>query len=252
MQFASLGSGSKGNGTLIEHQDTCVLVDCGFPVRETIRRLQKLERQPEDISTILVTHEHGDHLRGVMPLARRYKIPVMMTAGTARYAAIRPGDPVKVIEPDRDFSLGGVAVTPVSVPHDAREPVQFLFDSGIQRLGILTDLGRVTPHVVDNYRDCDGLLLEANHDPDMLAFGAYPASLKRRVGGDWGHLSNYQSAELLERINRTRLQCLVLGHISQQNNAPDRVSAAVSHLVDGLSRVIYACQNEGFSWQELI
>jgi len=251
LRFASLGSGSKGNGTLVEAGTTCVLVDCGFTVRDTVARLAVLGRRPEHIAAILVTHEHGDHLRGVMPLARRFQLPVWMTAGTARCARLRVTDRVQEIEPDRAFDLGPMQVTPVSVPHDAREPVQYLFDSGRHRLGILTDLGKVTAHVINRYRDCDGLLLEANHDPEMLAQGPYPPPLKRRVGGEWGHLSNCQSAGLLAQINRERLQCLVLGHISQKNNAPAKVAAAVAHLVAGVGKVIYACQDQGFAWQDL-
>lgn len=251
MRFASLGSGSKGNATLVEWRDTCVLVDCGFSIRETELRLARLNRHPEQLTAILVTHEHGDHLRGVMPLARRYNIPVMMTAGTAQAA----GDATRVrITPIADMQevrVGELRVEPVAVPHDAREPVQFVFRSPDNCLGILTDLGSISAHVVDRYRDCDGLLLEANHDTEMLANGPYPYPLKRRVGGDWGHLNNGQSAALLGAINTGRLRTLVLGHISRQNNHPDRVRDQVGELAAVVPSVVYACQDAGFPWQVL-
>lgn len=251
MRFASLGSGSKGNATLVEDSGCCVLVDCGFSIADTCRRLARLERRPEALQGILVTHEHSDHLRGVLPLARRFGLPVYMTAGTARSTELRSEDRVLLIEPDRAFQLGALRVTPVPVPHDAREPVQYVFESGGIRLGILTDLGKITSHVVAQFRTCHGLLLEANHDTDLLEAGPYPPSLKRRVSGDWGHLSNHQCADMLARLDRKGLQCLVLGHISQQNNSRTSLLATVGHLVEDLANVIYAGQDEGFDWQYL-
>lgn len=248
MRFASLGSGSKGNATLVESGDTCVLVDCGFSVRETERRLARLGREPGDLAAILVTHEHGDHWRGVAPLARKFDLPVYMTAGTAR--AVKATLPrLSLIDRRAPFAVGALAVTAVTVPHDAREPVQFLFRRGPRTVGVLTDLGCITPHVVEHYKDCDGLLLEANHDPAMLAQGPYPPGLKRRVGGDWGHLNNGQAATLLAQVERRRLQKLVLGHISLQNNRQALVAAAIDDYQGELNSVHYACQDEGFDWQ---
>jgi len=249
IRFASLGSGSKGNGTLVEIGDTCVLVDCGFSIRETEKRLGHLGRQPQDISAILVTHEHSDHGRGVAPLAKKYSIPVVMTAGTAR--ALKPEglEDLRLVNAQASFSVGGIEVTPVAVPHDAREPVQYVFVRHRLKLGILTDLGCITPHVINSFDGCVGLLLEANHDPELLAMGAYPASLKRRVGGDWGHLNNGQAAGLLARIDRRRLRVLVMGHISQHNNRVDLVRDALAPYQDELPNVHYACQQQGFHWQ---
>lgn len=249
IRLASLGSGSKGNGTLVESNSTCLLVDCGFSVRDTEARLARLGRSPADLAAILVTHEHSDHGRGVVPLARKHGIPVVLTAGTARALDPTGLGEVRVIGAEAPFALGDFTVTPVAVPHDAREPVQFLFARGRRRLGVLTDLGCITPHVAASFGECDGLLLEANHDLDMLARGPYPPALKRRVGGDWGHLNNGQCAELLARIERRRLQVLVLGHISQHNNTVGLVAEAVSPWRDELHNVHYACQSEGFDWQ---
>lgn len=265
MRFASLGSGSKGNGTLVEWRDTSVLVDCGFSLRESTHRLGRLGCHPEELTAILVTHEHGDHLRGVLPLARRFRIPVMMTAGTALAAGLvgdgsaiarhAIGDTASVdlrlIEGDREFGVGDLGVMPVPVPHDAREPVQFVFSSARHRFGLLTDLGSITQHVVASFGGCDGLLLEANHDIAMLAEGVYPPALKRRVGGSWGHLNNTQAAVFLGTVDRSRLQTLVLGHISQHNNLPERVAETVAPWTKGIHQVAYACQNRGFPWLSL-
>jgi len=251
LRFASLGSGSKGNGTLVEGGSTCILIDCGFSVRETERRLARLGRHPSDLSAILVTHEHGDHLRGALPLARKHQIPVMMTPGTARGGRLGAGDGLLLIKPQQAFHLAEFHVVPVAVPHDAGEPVQFTVTFAGRKVGVLTDLGSITTSVTTHFADCDGLLLEANHDLHMLYTGRYPPALKARVGGSWGHLNNGQAADLLSRIERRRIQTLVLGHISQQNNTPQLVADAVAPWVTGMEKVIYACQDEGFGWQHI-
>jgi len=235
----------------VESGNACVMVDCGFSVRETCRRLAVLGRAPADLTAILVTHEHGDHVSGVLPLARRFGIPVLMTAGTARAVGVGSDVPVRVIASGARVELSGIEVEAVAVPHDAREPVQYIFAAAERRLGILTDLGSVTPHVVERYRHCQGLLLEANHDRALLAAGPYPDALKRRVGGDWGHLSNAQTAELLQRLGGDVLRTLVVGHISQQNNSPGLVQQALAPVTGHLDHVLYASQDEGFGWQEL-
>ena len=134
------------------------------------------------------------------------------------------------------------------MPHDAREPTQFVFSFEEKKLGLLTDLGSITSHVLDAFTGCDALLVEANHDPSMLAAGPYPASLKARVGGPWGHLSNAQAASLLEQIDLSRLQHLVVGHISRQNNSLACAQATLNPIVGELRSVHYACQDEGFDW----
>ena len=249
LRFASLGSGSKGNGTLVEDGSTCVLIDCGFSIRETERRLRRLNRRPEDLSAILVTHEHSDHIRGVAALARKYRIPVRLTHGTRLAADADVDCGADWIVPHRAFHLGSLSVMPVAVPHDAREPVQFVISSAGLSVGVLTDLGIVTANVIEHYSHCDGLLVEANHDTDMLASGPYPHFLKRRVGSDWGHLNNGQTAGLLSRLESARIQTLVLGHISMKNNRPSLVDEAVRPVTEGISHVSYACQDNGFSWR---
>lgn len=255
LRFASLGSGSKGNGTLVEGGGTSVLIDCGFSVREAEKRLARLGRSAGDIHAILVTHEHGDHVRGVFPLARKYSLPVVMTHGTARAVGhLSEGamhERVRLIVPHQAFTVSSLQIMPVAVPHDAREPVQFVISHGGRKVGVLTDLGSVSQSVVECFDGCDGLLLEANHDPGMLLYGSYPPALKERVGGPWGHLSNQQSASLLSIIERRKIQSLVLGHISLQNNTPERVAEAVAPYTGDIQKVIHACQEQGFPWQEI-
>lgn len=248
MRFASLGSGSRGNANLVVSNNTILLVDCGFTVKETEIRLALAGIDPHDIDAILVTHEHGDHIRGVGALSRKYQIPTMMTHGTAQHDGLGRLPQLHIINCQREFVVGDIAITPVIVPHDAREPCQFVFQCAKRRLGLLTDLGTVTPHVVDSYRHCDALMLECNHDSNMLAMGPYPVSLKRRVGGQWGHLNNRQSAGLLEQIETARLQHLVISHISETNNTAELALAAVLSRVSSGQPVLLATQNTGFDW----
>lgn len=251
MRYASLGSGSRGNATLVEAAGQLVLIDCGFTIKEVERRIEKLGRNVADISAVLVTHEHADHLKGVAPLARKYQLPVYMTPGTFRSRDLGKMHQLNLIEGFHPFELGELRVRPVAVPHDAREPAQFIFEYEERRLGVLTDLGNISAHVEEYYRCCDALILEANHDPQMLVSGPYPASLKKRVGGPWGHLSNQQAAGFLQRADRQRLQQLVVAHISQQNNSVAHAREALAGVIDDIPSVIFACQDDGFDWQEL-
>lgn len=247
MRFASLGSGSKGNATLVCNGKTRLLIDCGFSLKELEVRIARLQLTPGDLAGVLLTHEHSDHMRGVGPLARKYALPVYMTPGThmSRKFGVLPD--LRLIEQYQSFTVGSIRVQPVAVPHDAQEPSQFVFyDAGL-KLGILTDLGSITATVLDAYQGCDGLLVEANHDPVMLACGAYPQSLKSRVAGQWGHLSNAQTASLLAQLDTSRLQQLVVGHISQRNNSLAHTALALTGLVPQLD-ILYACQNNGFDW----
>lgn len=221
IRFASLGSGSRGNATLIQTDTTLVLVDCGFAARELERRCVGLDVSLDQLDAILVTHEHGDHQRGVGPVARRYQVPVWLSPGTARSTKL--GE-----LPARHFinlqapamTLGDMAITPVAVPHDAREPVQFIFRHAGHSVGMLTDLGHITPHVQASYAALDAILLEANHDTQMLAKGPYPPALQARVGGDYGHLNNQQAAEFLSKVQLQQIQYIVIAHLSEQNNQP--------------------------------
>ena len=228
MRFASLGSGSRGNATLVEAGDTCLLIDCGFPLRELERRLGVLGRTARDLSAIVVTHEHADHVRGVGATVRRHGTRVLSTRGTARAGGL---DELPGWQPFDSHAgslrVGDIEVLPYAVPHDAREPCQFVLASGRWRLGVLTDAGRVTPHIAQTLATVDALLLECNHDPDMLAAGPYPPALRARVGGPLGHLSNGQAAALLAQLDCGRLAHLVAGHLSEKNNRPVLARAAL-------------------------
>lgn len=252
MRISSLGSGSRGNGTLIEDGDTCILVDLGFTLKEAVRRLHRLERDPQDIDAILVTHEHADHIHGVAAFARKYKTAVYLTPGT--YNADRMGvlPEMRKVNCHRSFRINSIGVEPVPVPHDAREPCQYILSSGRRKVGVLTDLGHITPFVEQQYERCDALLLECNHDVKMLMEGPYPWPLKQRVGGIHGHLSNEQAAGLLHKIELERLQHLIICHISEQNNLPELATEALREPIDGWDgRLHLANQADGFGWLEI-
>ena len=248
MRLASLGSGSKGNATIVTHENTTILLDCGFSIRQFEQRLSRLDIGPEDIDAILLTHEHSDHSSGVIGLSSKYSIPVWSTVGTARvvfddgfsYHEICGGEPTQI---------GCFEILPVTVPHDAGEPVQYVFRqvSSGKRLGILTDTGHITAHIIQAYDNLDGLLLEFNYDQTMLETGPYPYPVKQRVSGDLGHLSNDQSLGLLRQINTSNMNCLIAGHISAKNNTPSIVSQILTQL-EGIPAPVLAEQESGFGW----
>lgn len=219
MRFAVLGSGSQGNGTLIASDSTCVLVDCGFSLRETERRLARLGVGAHQLSAILVTHEHADHVHGVGLLSRRYNLPVYMSRGTQR-GMRKPLEPAGFVAGGELLQIGALSISVTRVAHDAREPTQYVFSDGKRRFGLLTDLGSYCAGVLDSYSDLDALMIEANHCRDLLARGHYPAFLKQRVGGQEGHLNNHQAASLVAELGWQNLQHLVLAHLSSKNNLP--------------------------------
>ena len=252
MRFASLGSGSRGNATLVEAGNALVMIDCGFSIRETERRMSRLGCTPSDLTAILVTHEHGDHVRGVPPLSRKYDLPVWMTRGTLRMLRDDGFPCVHHFDGHSGFTFDTLQVRPFTVPHDACEPCQFTFEHEQLRLGVLTDTGRMTPHVLDSLQACDALLLECNHDADMLADGPYSAHLKKRVAGPLGHLSNAQAGSLLSQLDTSRLQHLVAAHLSDKNNRPALAQAALAGVLqcepDWIS---IADQDEGLDWRTI-
>ena len=251
MRFASLGSGSKGNATVVAAGDTVVLVDCGFSVRETSRRLARLGLEPSQLDAVLVTHEHTDHCSGVAALSRKYQLPVYLTYGTAGSGRCDGSHLMHRFNCGEAFAIGALQVEAVAVPHDAAEPCQYRLESGGRRLGVLTDLGSITNHVVESYRHCHSLLLEFNHDLEMLMQGDYPPMLKRRVGGDWGHLNNEQAAGFLQRIHAAPLSNLVVAHVSENNNCRAKAEQALRGALDRLDHVVFARQAEGFGWLDV-
>lgn len=254
MRFASLGSGSQGNALIVDAGDTKLMVDCGFSTRAATARLARLGTTPEQLTAIVVTHEHGDHVGGVFAFARRHRLPVYLTHGThavaARGASSLPD--CRLIDGHTPFAIGSLEVTPFPVPHDAREPVQYAFADGQHRLGVLTDTGSITPHIVERLRACDALVLECNHDHALLAASRYPAALKRRIGGRFGHLENGQAAMLLGQLDTARLQHLVAAHLSHENNRPElAVNALAAALGCSKEWVGVADQEGGFGWRQL-
>ncbi len=209
------------------------MVDCGFARKRVEERLQLSGLSADDICAVLVTHEHTDHAGGVDRLARGWKVPVYTTHGTARLARWGEVPDLRHISPSEQFRIGDLLIQAYAVPHDAAEPVQFVISDGTHRVGILSDAGHITPHMCEVLSGCDALLLEANHCPQMLAVGPYPPALRERVGGPWGHLSNCQSAALLEALPLEATGHIVLTHLSEQNNTPERALDAIRGALNG-------------------
>lgn len=253
MRFASLGSGSRGNALVVEVKRTRLLLDCGFGIRETIARLSRLDLVPEDISGILVTHEHADHIGGAVKFARRFKIPVWLTHGTFKNHAHAENLPdACLIDGHSAFPVGDIQVQPFPVPHDAREPVQYVFGNGSKRLGVLTDTGCSTPHIEAILSGCDAMVLECNHDAEMLRNGPYPPMLKHRVAGRFGHLDNNAAASLLARLDNSKLQHMIAAHLSEKNNTPLLARTALCEVLNCDSEWVgVADQTNGFDWREI-
>ncbi|HEY3596459.1 MAG TPA: MBL fold metallo-hydrolase [Paraburkholderia sp.] len=260
MRFASLGSGSEGNALVVEaHSGTTttrVLLDCGFSAKEVERRLTRLMPLGAGIDpfdAIIITHEHSDHIGSALTLARKWSIPLYMSWGTARaVGADDAGVDLRVLWGDEAVAIGDLSVLPYTVPHDAREPLQFVFSDGASRLGVLTDVGTSTPHISAVLSGCEALVLECNHDVQMLTASRYPQSLKARIGGNHGHLNNDAAAEILASLDRSRLRHLVAAHLSQQNNLPELAQAAMAAVLGAaITDVVVASQQEGFDWLTL-
>ena len=251
MRFAVLGSGSQGNGTLIASGDTYILVDCGFSLRETERRLALLGVSAAQLSAVLVTHEHADHVHCVGLLSRRYGVPVYLSQGTLR-GLRKPVEARGFLACGQSLEIGALRVSAARVEHDALEPLQYVISDGQRRFGMLTDLGTYDGWLLDRYQDLDALLIESNHCRDMLARGHYPYFLKQRVGGNLGHLNNHQAANLVAELGWQDLQHLVLAHLSSKNNLPH---LARQQFVDTLGCdpdwLQVANQEHGLDWREI-
>lgn len=251
MRFASLGSGSRGNALVVEAGGTRVLVDCGFGPRNLAVRLARVGLEPDDLDAILVTHEHGDHVGGVAPCARQYGLEVVLTYGTLGAVALDGVSP-RIIDSHAAFAVGNLEVRPFPVPHDAREPVQFVLSDGIATLGVLTDAGCVTPHMVEMLSPCHALVLECNHDADMLSAGRYPPHLKRRIASRYGHLDNAAAAELLGRLDHRRLRHVIAAHLSEENNRPALAQEALAAVLGcDPGWIGVAGQEHGFDWRQI-
>lgn len=257
MKFASLGSGSEGNALLISAASgttrTTVMLDCGFGLRETEERLKRRGLSPSDLNGIIVTHEHHDHISGVFKFARRHRLAVWLSHGTWQAAKDKSDDvKVHICRDGEAFVIGDLEIHPYTVPHDAREPLQYVAHDGLLRLGVLTDAGHSTPYMTSLLSGCDALLLECNHDAQMLEQSHYPASLKQRIGGPLGHLSNDSAREVLAAIDQVKLKKVVGAHLSRHNNTPALAKEAMCRaLSNDDTQIMLACQEQGFDWVEI-
>ena len=251
MRYACIGSGSSGNAAVFEHDGRAFLLDCGLTIKETERRLGVLGLDPACLEAIVVTHEHGDHLSGVAPFARRHHLPVWMTRGTWRRARDRRIHDLRLYRAGETLEIGPFSLSPFAVPHDAAEACQFRIQCASQSMAVLTDLGMITPHIVECVDGVSSLVLECNHDEQMLSDGPYPPSLQARVAGNYGHLSNRQAAGLLERIDADRLERVFLAHLSERNNTATLARACVAAVMsDGDARLTVLSAEECGEWME--
>ncbi len=253
MRFSVLGSGSAGNATVVVHDGQGLLIDCGLTVRQLERRLGLINFAPSSLSAIVLTHEHDDHIAGAAALSRKYRIPILTSHGTQMAAAERLVNVygIDYLVPDRSIEFGAFTISAVLVPHDAREPCQFVLDDGESRLGILTDLGQVTPHLLRKFTDLDALVLEFNHCLALLADSVYPPYLRNRIAGPYGHLSNGQAAALLDQLDLSRLHTLVAAHLSEKTNDPALVAACLRERVPAHTCWFIANQYEPLPWCEV-
>ncbi|MDA8216793.1 MAG: MBL fold metallo-hydrolase [Dehalococcoidales bacterium] len=219
MRVTSLASGSSGNAFLVEAGSTRVLIDAGITLAGIGSGLAHYGLTPADLSCVLLTHEHSDHLCSARSLSRRYFLPLAATAGTLSHLAAHKGEQMRLV-PGVGFALDGLAITPFSIPHDGLEPVGYLLEHEGTRACLATDLGHVPEELLSVFRSCDLLILEANHDEDRLWCGPYPRPLKRRVAAPTGHLSNEQTAECLVKVGDGGPRWVWLAHLSSTNNSP--------------------------------
>ena len=254
MSFLGANGTVTGSRTLVESGSHRLLVDCGVSPRRLIARMQAAGVEPESVSALLITHEHEDHVGTVLPFLRYCAAAVYATWGTARAsgaALALPAGRLAEVAADEPLAIGDIGVMPVPVPHDAREPVQYVFDDGRSRMAIVTDLGMGTPHLAAACRDLDALVIEANHDTGMLSRGAYPEFLKQRVGGPFGHLSNDASAAFLSQVAGPRLRHVVAAHLSLKNNTPELAQAALASVLGTRPQDIHAARDEGIGWLQV-
>ena len=257
MRFCSLGSGSAGNATVVEAScgitTSRLLIDCGFSLRELDARLARAGLQADDLDAVFITHEHGDHVGCALTLARRQRLPVWMSRGTWQaIGAPELSDLLHIARDGADIIVGDLHLVPYTVPHDALEPLQLRCSDGDRALGVLTDAGIGTPHVLAHLRRCEALLLECNHDAAMLAASPYPPSLRARIGGRLGHLSNDTAHEILRDCSHDRLRRVVAAHLSERNNTPERAREALASACGARAAdIVVADPQLGFGWLDL-
>lgn len=232
MRVVVLASGSRGNAAVVEANGTRVLVDCGLSYRQLQARMAPHGLAPGDCEVVLVTHEHVDHVRGLEVLVKKHRTPVLGSEGTRRALAGRVAvEPL--LRSGRALVQHGLEVLPVATSHDAAEPVALVLGHRERRLGFVTDTGVMTELLLERLAGCAALLLEANHDLDMLRLGPYPWPLKQRIRSRSGHLSNCQARDALERLAGPALELVVAMHLSQENNTPELARAELNRVLAG-------------------
>ena len=258
MRFCSLGSGSAGNAWVIESSSRTavsrVLVDCGFSQRELETRLARASLSIGELDAIFVTHEHGDHVGCALALSRRHRLPLWTSRGTWRALGepALPDDLLRFARDGESIAVGDLQLRPFTVPHDALEPLQLRCSDGQRHLGILTDVGSSTAHLLAQLQGCDALVLECNHDRGMLSRSRYPASLKKRIDGPLGHLANDSAAQILAQCDHARLRHVVAAHLSEQNNRPVLAAEVLAQACDALATEIrVAGALDGVAWIDL-
>ncbi|MBX2838065.1 MAG: MBL fold metallo-hydrolase [Gammaproteobacteria bacterium] len=252
LKIASIGSGSSGNATVVQSGRTTLLLDCGFTAKETVARMANLGLTPSELDGILISHEHGDHVRGAGPLSRKFGLPVWLTHGTYQRLRDKRFAHTHVFHAHERFSIGDVELDPFPTPHDAAESCQFVFESQGVRFACVTDLGVCTPHVFEKIRHVNGLIIECNYDTEMLRNGPYPPSLQARIQSEFGHLGNDQAAVVIKKLDRPELQHILLGHLSEQNNSDAKALVSIQNAI-GFSkdRVTVLQQHCASAWFQL-
>lgn len=261
-RFAVLGSGSDGNAIVIEshshNHSTRLLLDCGFSVKELDKRLEYIGLSANQLNAILITHEHQDHATGAYRVAKRWRIPLYATYGTlvAAYDNTHRKNSLlssnnwrlfpylHIITAGKAFTIGSINLMPITVPHDAQEPVQYRFESHTRHLAVITDLGHASLHLKQALNGLHALVLECNHDTNLLGQSKYPTSVKNRISSHWGHLSNKQSAELLTSLDNTHLHSVWCAHLSQSNNTPHLAQQALHEVVGFSTTQVYVLDQE--------
>jgi len=253
MRFCSLGSGSLGNSFIVQENNTSLMIDCGFGLNETISRLERYNIKPNELTAILITHEHEDHIKGAFSLSNKYQIPIYLSHGTLSMCKKKINSnydiQINIIADLQPFLIDDIEITPIPVPHDAREPFQFMFKSKAKSLAIITDLGFITNYLIKTLKEITALVIEFNHDRDMLTLSDYPQSLKNRIGGKYGHLDNMESIKLLKLINHNHIKWIAAAHLSEKNNDENLVKKLIADSISKELDIIKIINQEtGLDW----
>lgn len=221
--FLSLISGSSGNASLIKNENTTILIDCGLSAKRLCELLKNIDVDPADIDALLITHEHSDHITGAGVMSRRFDIPLYATENTHQAMNIGPIKDynTKIISPDMQFEIGKFTIKPFCISHDATNPVGYTFNDGNLKYSIVTDTGIITDSILESVYGSDYVMLEANHDVDMLMYGEYPFNLKKRIASDIGHMSNDYAAQAALKLLEGNTKNIMLSHLSNNNNTPE-------------------------------